>query len=63
METLDQLLFGPDAILPATLHPTPVMSPERRLMLAILEDALRICTRRHRVRRRLLDETENWTFS
>ena len=32
-------------------------------MLAILEDGLRICSRRHRVRRRLLDETENWIFS
>jgi hypothetical protein len=57
METLDELLFGPRAILPARFHPTPAMSPERRLMLAILEDALRTCTRRNRERRRLVAET------
>jgi len=63
METLDELLFGPDAVLPARFHPTPGMSPERRLMLAILEDALRICTRKNRERRRLVSETEEWIFS
>jgi hypothetical protein len=67
MDTLEQLLFGPHAVLPVQFHPRPGMSPEKRLMVAVLEDALRIYTKYGpvppRKHRRLFAETERWLFS
>ena len=67
MDTVDEFAFEPHTILPVQFHPPRAVGAEKRLMLAVLEDALGIYRkytavpgRRHR---RLVRETEQWLFS
>src|SRR5581483_4060241 len=59
--------FAPQTILPVQFHAPRATGQARRLLLAILEDALRIHRKYGRVpgarRRRLVAETERWLFS
>ena len=67
MDTLDELGLEPHAVVPAQFHAARATCPERRLMLAVLEDGLDIYRKYGRVpgrkRRRLIAETEQWLFS
>lgn len=59
-------LSSPDALTPAQYYPAPSASPYQRLLLAILEDAIRCYQRNFAVgigpRRILFRETEEWLF-
>jgi hypothetical protein len=65
METLEESLLQPNAVMPVQFHAPRATGPERRLALAVLEDALAIHRKRPRGRRqrRLVTETEQWLFS
>jgi hypothetical protein len=67
MQKAADVPFEPDAVLPVQFYPARGMRPERRLMLAILGDALGIY-RKHahaagRRHERLVAETKDWLFS
>ena len=59
-------LFSPDVLTSAQYYPAPVASPHRRLLLAILDDAIRCFQRNFAAqkgpRRTLFRETEEWLF-
>jgi hypothetical protein len=59
-------LFSPDVLTSAQYYAAPVASPHHRLLLAILEDAIRCFQRNFAVRngprRILFRETEEWLF-
>ena len=67
MQTPADSRFGPQTVLPVQFHAERATCPERRLLLAVLEDALGIHRRYARVpsgrHRRLVAETEEWLFS
>jgi hypothetical protein len=66
METDPALPFGPQTILPVQFHPRAALSPEKRLMLAVLDDAVETYRRyggdRGGSHRRLAEATQ-WLFS
>jgi hypothetical protein len=67
MQTAADVRFEPGVVLPVQFYPARGMRSEKRLMLAILEDALRIY-RKHahapdRRHERLAAETKDWLFS
>jgi hypothetical protein len=66
MQTAD-VRFEPDAILPVQFYSAGGMRPEKRLMLAILEDALDIYRKYARTPGRrhesLVAETRQWLFA
>jgi hypothetical protein len=59
-------VLSPDVLTPAQYYSAPVASPYHRLLLAILEDAIRCFQRNFAVRdgsrRILFRETEEWLF-
>ena len=67
MKTVDPWRAEPYVVMPVQFHAAPATSPEKRLMLAVLDDALDIY-RKHahapgRRWRRSVAETESWLFS
>jgi hypothetical protein len=60
-------LFAPHIVLPVQFYASSAMQPEKRLMLALLGDALHVYAKgamfRARGHRRLFAETEEWLFS
>jgi hypothetical protein len=60
-------LSPPSCLTPAQYYPSPAASPYQRLLLAILEDAIRCFQRtvavRKGPRRALFRETEEWLFN
>ena len=63
-------IFSPDTLLPAQYfddgHRKMLLEPEKRLMLAILEDAVRCfqenCSARYGERKRLFNQAQGWIF-
>jgi hypothetical protein len=59
-------LSSPDALTPAQYYPAPAANPYQRLLIAILEDAIRCYQSNFAVRngprRILFRETEEWVF-
>ena len=70
-ETLTNSIFQPDSLATTqfedTMHRATPLEPEKKLLLAVLEDAV-ICFQdnffaRERKKRLLFEETEQWIFS
>lgn len=60
-------LFGPDVVLPEQFQHHSVLTPEQRLMLAVLDDAVE-CFRKYAFvpqtrARRLFAEVQGWIYS
>jgi hypothetical protein len=60
-------LFEPHVILPAQLSPPKTLAPEHRLMMAVLDDAVRCVEKYRRATdfrgRRLFDEGRQWLLA
>ena len=67
MPTVNDPTLEPHAVLPVQFHAAPATRPEKRLILAILKDALAIYRKYGRVpdrnHKRVFEETEQWLFS
>src|SRR5262249_27936229 len=67
MQTAEAPRFRVPTVLPVQFHAARAIEPERRLMLAVLDDAIGIYRKyapvRGRKRRVLVRETEEWLFS